>query len=52
VSDAVLAENPVDKKVEKPSLVARWNFFKSATTPSTAVNRPMTNINPQGNTKN
>jgi len=44
VSDAVVVPVAGDKQI-KEKVKSKWNFFTKASAPSTATNRPMTNMN-------
>lgn len=46
VSDAVITQPP-KKKGDVGKKISGWNIFKKSTAPSSAVTRPMQNINPQ-----
>jgi hypothetical protein len=45
------AKDKPTQKIEKAIQGSKWNIFSKATAPSTAVNRPMTNVNPDGKGK-
>ena len=41
------AKEKPTQKIEKAMQSSKWNIFSKQTAPSTAVNRPMTNQNPE-----
>lgn len=51
VSDAVIIKPTTEKKI-KETVKSKWNIFAKGTAPSTAVARPMSNMNKNAKTTN
>lgn len=45
MSDAIVIQPEKEKKDVKQKVVSKWNIFHKNTAPSTAVTRPMSNMN-------